>query len=222
MVDNAYKSFDRFDTVFVKSKCFWLKKMNFGEFVEFITNYQIMTKLEILKTIKSFLFDRKEWGNALAECYRLSVLKKPRFVSTKIARIVIDEAMKLNRPESKEIKDEKKEIDMDYFQSMIHELAYYYHWSKEDILKLYIEEIEIYFKKIAKAIEHKQKKEDLKMLDFECYLLTPHMSKDGYRDYMRTYRTKRENIINGTHKKEINIEQFRIAQDEWLKTQGVH
>jgi hypothetical protein len=220
-MDNSYKSFDIYSEVVINKKVFKIKKMNLGELIEFMTNYRIFVSLEHLGKINTKFLDKKLQKEALNECIKLSVIQKPLFINLKTICTLIEEVLKFNSsPEEKEEKDQV--FNNDYLQVVIHEIALQYHWSKEQILKLYPEEIKIYFAKINEHLDNKVKKDALFMIDLEAIITCPQLTKDGFSKYMNDYQRRRDNIIKGIKLEKLDIENFKKKQAEWLATQGVH
>jgi hypothetical protein len=222
-MDNAYKSLDLYSDIVVNRKKFKIKKMNIGEYIEFTVNFQVIDRLEKLRKINKKYFDVKIWKESLVECVKLSAIKKPFLANNTDLRMIVNEAIKFNAAPSK---GNKEGIDLvinnDYLQIVIHELALYYHWSKDQILKLYPEEMQIYFAKIGDYLEMKNKKEALFLLDLEAIVTGPHLTEKGSRKYYNDLQRRREAIISGDQIEKLDIDKFKKQQADWLATQGVH
>ena len=218
-MDNAFKSLDLYSETKINGKKFQLKKLNIGDFIEFITNYRIMVKLEAVKALKPAWFDGLIWKSALKTCWGIILYKKSLFVGIPTKRMLIDESLKLNSSEKKDNKTDQL-MDNNYFQKLIHTLARYYHWSKQDILKLYPEEISLYIDFICDDNMIEAKKESLKMNEFDFMILKPHLTQKGYSQSLNDYKNRRDRIMSGN--KTSHIDQERIKKEKaWLESQGM-
>ena len=221
-MDNAYKSLDLYDVLVHKRNRIQVKKLNLGDYIEFLIQFDVMIRQEMLKEHYPNLYRKGLYESALNDCVRLATGKS--FKDVKFKRTIAHFALEFNRPDIKLEADEKKAVNPDYFQEIIHFIAYHYKWSKTEIKSCYPEELLIYMKKINKELFEQYKMKELDKRDIRFYIEQGNVTKEGARLFLENYNSDRKSIIELTmdKKPEHDLEAFKKAEKEWLKSKGVN
>lgn len=222
-MDNAYKSLELYKNIRYGLKTVRVKKLNLGQFIEFMINYKHFAIQDNLRKIPK-LFNRGIYRDALNACVKLSTGRTYR--SKRLCKFIIEESRKFSRPEGEGKKD--VDADLNYLQGIIHTIAWYYKWSKVEVLALYPDEIKIYSEKIAREIRIENIKQNIFMTDLRYIIESPNVEKKNHTKHFLNYQSERKELIESIKNidnKKIgqfnNLEEFKKSQSEWLKKEGV-